>query len=302
MISGVIPVAPTVFHRGGDLDLPGQRRVIDYAVDAGSSGICLLANYSEQFSLTDAERLEVATTSLDQAGDRVPMVITTSHYSARVAAERSRQAQDLGAAMVMLMPPFFGATLQVTPEAVRAYFHHVAEAIDIPIMLQDAPMSTTPMSVELMASLAREIPHLQYVKIETAQAADKLRSLRAAAGDDLPGLYDGEEGVTLIPDLDAGARGTMTSCMVPDVMGRIVRDHLSGDRETANRTWEQVLPLVHFENRQCGLRAAKVLLHEGGVIGSPATRAPFGDLSDASRSALVTLARRQDALILRWAS
>ncbi|MCW2839990.1 MAG: Dihydrodipicolinate synthetase family [Aeromicrobium sp.] len=302
MINGVIPVAPTVFHRNGDVDLAGQRRVIDYVIDAGSSGICLLANYSEQFSLTDAERLDVATASLEQAAGRIPVVITTSHYSARVAAERSREAQDLGASMVMLMPPFFGATLQATPEAVRAYFHHVAEAIDIPIMLQDAPMSTTPMSVDLIASLAREIPHLQYVKIETPQAADKLRALRVAAGDDLPGLYDGEEGVTLIPDLDAGARGTMTSCMVPDVMGRIVRDHLAGDRDAANQAWEQVLPLVHFENRQCGLRAAKVLLHEGGVIGSPATRAPFGDLADATRSDLVALARRQDALILRWAS
>ena len=302
MIRGVIPVAPTIFHDNGDLDLVGQRRVVDFAVDAGSAGICVLANYSEQFSLSDVERREVAVASLGQAAGRVPVVVTTSHYSARIAAERSREAQNLGAAMVMLMPPFFGATLSATPAEVRGFFLEVAEAIDIPIMVQDAPMSTTPLMVAQIASLAREIPHLQYVKVETAQAADKIRALAVAAGSDLPGLYDGEEGVTLIPDLDAGAQGTMTSCMVPDIMGSIVREHLAGDRSAAIDRWERVLPLVHFENRQCGLHAAKVLLHEGGVIGSPTTRAPFGALGEASRTALVDLARRQDAMILRWAS
>src|SRR5258708_13784721 len=53
---GVFPVAPTIFSEDGELDLEGQRRCIDFMIDAGSHGICILANFSEQFALTDQER------------------------------------------------------------------------------------------------------------------------------------------------------------------------------------------------------------------------------------------------------
>src|SRR3954465_11416142 len=53
---GVFPVAPTIFDERGELDLAGQRRCIDFMIDAGSNGLCILANFSEQFVLTDAER------------------------------------------------------------------------------------------------------------------------------------------------------------------------------------------------------------------------------------------------------
>ena len=54
--TGVFPIAPTPFTESGELDLDGQRRVLDCMVDQGVDGICVLANYSEQFVLTDAER------------------------------------------------------------------------------------------------------------------------------------------------------------------------------------------------------------------------------------------------------
>ena len=43
---GVFPVAPTVFDASGRLDLDGQRRAIDFMIDAGSHGLCILANFS----------------------------------------------------------------------------------------------------------------------------------------------------------------------------------------------------------------------------------------------------------------
>ena len=53
---GVFPIAPTPFAENGDLDLEGQRRVLDCMIDQGVDGLCILANYSEQFALTDDER------------------------------------------------------------------------------------------------------------------------------------------------------------------------------------------------------------------------------------------------------
>lgn len=300
-ITGVMPVAPTIFADNEELDLDGQRRVLDYLLDGGSDAVCILANYSEQFSLTDEEREQVLRTTMEHLDGRLPVCVTTSHFSSRIARERSLQAQELGAEMVMLMPPFFGATMKVADEAVVEYFKRVADGLEIDIMIQDAPMSTTPLSVGLLARIAREIPQVNYAKIEVPQAADKLRALGAAAGPALPGLFDGEEAITLIPDLEAGALGTMSSCMVPDQLGQIVRDFHAGERDKAIHVWEDLLPFIHFENRQCGLRATKVLMKEGNIIASDKTREPVGELNAHTRAQLVEMAKRKDPLILRWA-
>jgi 2-keto-3-deoxy-L-arabinonate dehydratase len=300
-LTGVVPVVPTIFHDDETVDLAGTVRVVDYLMDAGVDGLCLLANYSEQFSLTDAERDAIARTLLERVDGRLPVIVTTSHYSSRVTAARSRAAQDMGAAMVMIMPPFFGAALTVDGPVVIEYFKQVADAIDIPVMVQDAPVSPTPLPVHLLISLVTQVPQVQYAKIEVPRAADKLHSLVTALGDRLPGPFDGEESVTLIPDLDAGARGTMPSSMVPAELGQIVHRYLSEDRAGAVSAWEDLLPLIHFENRQCGLRAQKILLAEGGIITSDRTRAPLRPVPPRTRRGLVELATRRDLLILRWA-
>src|SRR5205814_8245994 len=124
-LTGVVPVVPTIFHDDQAVDLGGTARVVDYLIDAGVDGLCLLANYSEQFSLTDAERDAIARTLLEHVAGRLRVIVTTSHYSARTAAERSRPAQDLRAAMVMIMPPFFAATLTVPGPAEIEYSQHV---------------------------------------------------------------------------------------------------------------------------------------------------------------------------------
>ena len=300
-LTGVVPVVPTVFHEDETLDLAGTARVVDYLIDGGVDGVCLLANFAEQFSLTDEERLHVVRAVMQRVAGRVPVIVTTSHFSARLAAERSRQAQEMGAAMVMLMPPFFGATMSVAPENLTGFFATVAEAIDIPIMVQDAPLSTTALPVGPFVELLTAIPQVSYAKVEVPGAADKLRALIGAAGDALVGPFDGEESVTLIPDLDAGAVGTMCSSLVPAELGRIVRAYRAGDRAGAVAEWEALLPLIHFENRHCGLRAQKIMLAEAGIIGSDRTRAPLGAVSATTRVGLLELARRRDLFMLEWA-
>src|ERR1700740_3755967 len=94
---GVFPVVPTIFNDQGELDLEGQRRCIDFMIDAGSHGICILANFSEQFVLTDAERETVMHAVLEHVAGRVPVIVTTSHFSSAVCAARSQQAEAAGA-------------------------------------------------------------------------------------------------------------------------------------------------------------------------------------------------------------
>lgn len=161
-------------------------------------------------------------------------------------------------------------------------------------------MSGTPLPADLLAQLATEIPNVQYLKVESVQAATKLARVIELAGDACPGPFDGEEGITLIPDLEAGATGTMPSAMIPEIIGEIIHRWHDGDHEGSRDLWESWLPMIHYENRQCGLRATKVLMAEGSIIASEATRAPFGPLPAAVREGLLQHARRRDPLVLRW--
>ena len=110
---GVFPVVPTIFDTAGRLDLEGQRRCVDFLIDAGSNGICILANFSEQFLLTDEERKILMHEVLDHVAGRVPVIVTTTHFASHICAERSKRAEQAGAAMVMVMPPYHGATVRV---------------------------------------------------------------------------------------------------------------------------------------------------------------------------------------------
>jgi 4-hydroxy-tetrahydrodipicolinate synthase len=74
---------------------------------------------------------------------------------------------------------------------------------------------------------------------------------------------------------------------------------LSG-REEAAAAFARWLPLINYENRQCGLQASKALMKEGGVIRSEAVRHPLKTLHPAARAGLIATARRLDPLVLRW--
>lgn len=297
---GVFPVAPTIFDETGQLDLEGQKRAIDFMIDAGSHGVCILANFSEQFLLTDAEREAVMSTVLEHVAGRVPVIVTTSHFSTEICADRSRRAQEAGAAMVMIMPPFFGATLRVSEAGIHDFFSRVSDAITIPIMIQDAPMAGTPMSASFLARMAREIPNVSYFKIEVPGTAAKLRDLIAQGGEAIEGPWDGEEAITLMADLDAGATGAMTGGGFPDGIRQITDPYMAGNREEAADAYQRWLPLINYENRQCGLLAAKVLMQEGGVINSDRVRHPLQPLHPETRKGLLEIARHLDPVVLRW--
>jgi dihydrodipicolinate synthase/N-acetylneuraminate lyase len=144
------------------------------------------------------------------------------------------------------------------------------------------------------------VPSASYFKIEVPFAAAKLRALIEAGGKAVAGPFDGEESITLMADLDAGATGTMPSALLPDLIKPVVEHHLAGRRREAAAAYARILPLVNFENRQCGLRATKAVMKAGGVIGSDAVRHPIEALHPATRAGLLELAAEVRPIALAW--
>jgi dihydrodipicolinate synthase/N-acetylneuraminate lyase len=167
-------------------------------------------------------------------------------------------------------------------------------------MIQDAPASGTVLPVAFLARLANELEHVRYFKIEVAQATAKIREQIKAGGAAIEGPWDGEEAITMYPDLEAGATGCMSGGGYPDGLRPIFDDFQAGRRDAAFAGYQRWLPLINYENRQCGLLAAKALMKEGGIIASEAPRHPLPPLHPVTRAGLIAMARRLDPLVLRW--
>lgn len=297
---GIFPVVPTTFHEDGTLDLASQKRCIDFMIDSGVDGLCILANFSEQFLLGDDERETLTRLALEHVAGRVPVTVTTTHTSTAICAARSRRAQDMGAAMVMVMPPYHGATFRFSDAQIHRFFAGVSDAIDIPIMVQDAPAAGTALPPAFLARMAQEIEQVRYFKMETAGAAGKLRELIALGGEAIEGPWDGEEAITLLADLEAGATGSMTGGGFADGIRPIIEAFRNGDRDQAFNEYQRWLPLINHENRQAGFLAAKALMKAGGVIACDAPRHPWPAMHPEVRRQLLDIARRLDPLVLRW--
>ncbi|MEC9308144.1 MAG: dihydrodipicolinate synthase family protein [Chloroflexota bacterium] len=296
---GVWPVAPTPFTESGALDLDGMKSVIDCIIDQGVDGVCILANYSEQFLLSDEERKVLTRLCLEYIKSRIPAIVTISHYSTDIVVARAREAHTLGADMVMMMPPYHGALMRGTTEQIYDQFAAVSK-IGIPIMVQDAPISGIDLPVDLLIRMAAEIEQVKCFKIESAQAASKLRRLVDEGGETIQGPFDGEEGITLLADLQAGATGNMPSALLPDLIIPVVTNHRLGNRQKSIDGYNRILPLINYENKQCGFRAAKTVMMEGNVIKSDRCRHPVPPLAPQVRTELLRLAQEYQPLSLTW--
>ena len=296
---GMWPVAPTPFHDNGEVDYDGMERVLDCMVDQKVQGICILANYSEQFLLSDDEREKLTRLCMKKIDGRVKTIVTVSHFATDIVRPRAELAKSLGADIIMMMPPYHGALLKGNPDQIFEQFNEISE-VGIPIMIQDAPLSGIDLSVPLLTKMINEIENLTCFKIESAQAASKIRALINNCCERLDAPFDGEESITLYADLEAGISGSMSSALLPEKIAPVIDHFWNNKKDKAEQVYNNILPLINFENRQCGFRATKTVMKEGGVIKSDFCRDPIKPLDLDTKKLLLNFAKKYDLLTYKW--
>jgi len=237
---GIWPVAPTPFKDNGEVDYEGMEQVIDCIIDQKVDGVCILANFSEQFLLSDEERLKLTNLCLKRIKGKIKSIVTISHFATNIVVERAKLAKSLGADIVMMMPPYHGALLKGNQDQIYAQFSAVNN-IGIPIMIQDAPLSGIDLPVSFLTKMLNEIENLTCFKIESAQAASKIRQLILNCKSNLDAPFDGEESITLLADLYAGITGSMSSALLPEKIRPVIIDFLDGKKNEAGEKYNKIL-------------------------------------------------------------
>src|SRR5258708_26801425 len=228
---GVYSIIPTAFRDSGDLDEASQRRVVDLFIDKGANGLTALGVTGEVARLEEPERATVLEVVVNQAAGRVPVIAGTSADGTRTCIAYTRQAKDLGASAVMVSPPRMP---KLSSAAVVAHYKALADAVDLPIIVQDyPPIARFAMEPPLLARIAKEIPSARTIKLEDPPTPFKTARILEAAGDTKVQIFGGLGGVFLLEELISGATGTMTGFAFPEILARIMKRGSAGERDAA---------------------------------------------------------------------
>lgn len=286
--TGVYSVVPTPFDEQGEVDTGSLRRVVDLYAGAGVAGLTTLGVTSEVSRLTDAERRRVTRTVVDQADGGTSVVVGTSAQSLVGCVEYSRTAAEDGADGLMVCPPRLS---KPQPDRIREHYRGLADAVDLPIVLQDfPPVQGFAMQAALLVEIAQEVRSVVAIKLEDAPTAPKTEAIREASDGGGPNVLGGLGGTYLLEELMAGADGTMTGFAFPEVLVEIVDRYRSNDRHAASDVFYRYAPLMRFEFQEgIGVALRKAVLQRRGAIEHRRVRAPGSSVTEATDRALDNL-------------
>lgn len=269
---GVYPIVITPFHEDGSVDFDSQRRVVRFLIENGAHGLGLFANASEGYTLTGDERAKLFDIINREVDHRIPIIVSTGHTGTDIAVSLSREAQAAGADGLMVLPPYY---FRPDAKGVAQYYQAISEAVNIPIMIQDAPLMTqVAMGSSLLASLARDIEHVEYVKIEAPPTAPKVTEVVSVAGDSL-GIFGGLNGNFFIEELGRGAIGIMPGSDMVAMFVRVWDLYQQGRIQDARDEFSYSLPMIRYELQPgLGVSVMKHNLQTSGIIDSSRVRHP----------------------------
>jgi 4-hydroxy-tetrahydrodipicolinate synthase len=287
-ITGVVSVLPTPFRAGGDVDAPSLARLVDLVIAAGVQAIAVLGAAGEASRLTERERLSVVDAVLSQVAGRRPVLVETSSDGVRTCLEFSRQIKALGATAAIISPP---RAQRLSVESIVNHYRLVAEALDLPIVVQDAPAQCgVTMDAGLLVRITREVPAARTIRLEDPPTSMKTTRILAAAGEMRIDVFGGQGGLFLLEELLAGSAGVFSAFPWPDVLVRVVSLFREGRRDEAARVFDEAVTLMRWENQDgVGIAVRKEMLRQRGVFTDASTRAPGLMLDETARAAVARL-------------
>lgn len=271
-LRGVLPITLTPFTDDGDVDEGSMETLVEDYLGAGAHGLTVLGIMGEAAKLLDEERERVLRRYLDATAGRVPVVAGVSARATRMSLDYARRAEDAGVAAIMLAPPDDTRNLELVFE----HYRRVAEAVSVPVVVQDEPVNTgVTMPAPFLVRLLDEIEGCRYLKLEETPTLPKISAVRQQVTSTV-GIFGGLGGLYLYEELLRGADGIMTGFGFPQVLVGTYERFVAGDRAEAQEYFFRYLPLIRYEAQLGvgGVTIRKQVFARRGSITSPHARFP----------------------------
>lgn len=273
-IEGVLPILHTPFDTNDDIDHVSLKREIDWAFEQNIDGVCS-AMVSEILRLTSEERIELNRLIVQMTAGRGIVVASVGAESTKQALHFAKEAVDAGCGAIMAIPPI--STALPLP-ALRDYFGTLADAVDVPLIVQDASSYVgAAIPIEFYVRLLNEYgPQKILFKPEGAPIGPNISNLRDAS-ENRARMFDGSGGILLIDAFRRGVIGTMPGIDLLDGTAALWNALKSGDETTAYRIYFPICALVALQ-LQAGLdgflAVEKYILVKRGLFTTDRRRKP----------------------------
>ena len=173
--TGSYTVTVTPFTEGGtEIDYAAWRRFLDWQLASGVPGIIILGTTGEFLTLTDDERGAFVEATVKHIAGRIPVMVGTMNAYTPNAVRYSKQAEDLGADGLMIIPPYYYTP---TEDEIFNYYKAICEGCNLPIMLYNNPFtSNVDMSAKLVGRLTKAFGQIRYIK-EASQRIERIQDI-----------------------------------------------------------------------------------------------------------------------------
>lgn len=244
MLQGIFTPNLVPFRDDGSIDEPELRRLVDWLIGKGVSGLYPNGSTGEFIRLSFEERKRVIRIVAEENRGRVPILAGAAESNLALILDACHTYADLGCQAVSVTGPYY---YQVSQESIEHFFRELARRSPIDIVLYNIPQFSNEISVPVLARLALDCPRIVGVKDSSRDFPRFLNTLHAIKPQrpEFSCLIGCEE--ILYPSLEMGGDGgtIATSGVVPEVIMRLYHAFQAGDHATARRIQFQLLDLIN---------------------------------------------------------
>ena len=262
MFKGSLPALVTPF-KDGAIDLETLRKLVDWHVDQGSSGLVPVGTTGESPTLTHAEHEQVVTEVVKAAAGRIPVIAGAGSNNTTEAIRLTRHAKEVGADAALVVTPYYNKPTQA---GLIAHFTAIHEAVDLPVIIYNIPpRSVVDMTPATMGELAK-LKNIIGVKDATGDLA-RVSAQRITCGTDFVQL-SGEDGTAHGFNAQGGVGCiSVTANVAPKLCAEVQAACQAGDYATALAVQDRLMPLHQAIFAEPGLCGAKYAMSKLGLCG-----------------------------------
>jgi len=227
-IKGIIPPIVTPITEDEKVDEASLRKVVDFVIEGGCSGILAFGSNGEFYMMEEAEMEEALGIMVDQCAGRVPIYMGVGAIRTSKCVRLARMGVRLGARSVSILQPMF---LKPTEDELKQHFRTIAAAVpEVPVLLYNNPgRCGYAMSQDLVQELAHSIPNLVGMKDSSGDLTQTMEFVRRNA--DISFKVLSGKDTLIYSGLGVGAVGAVcsTANYLPELVCSIYERYVAGD-------------------------------------------------------------------------
>ena len=278
MIQGSIPALVTPF-KNGELDLDTLKKLVDWQIEQGSTGLVPVGTTGESPTLSHEEHEAVVEAVVKFTAGRVPVIAGAGSNNTVEGIRLIQHAERVGADAALVVTPYYNKPTQA---GMIAHYTALHDCCTLPIIIYNIPgRSVVDMQPDTMGKLA-QLPRIIGVKDATGKI-ERVSMQRAACGPDFIQL-SGEDATALGFNAHGGTGCiSVTANVAPKLCAEFQAATLAGDYRKALEYQDRLMPLHEAIFIEPGLAGAKYGLSQLGRC-SEEVRLPLVGLTDATKS------------------